>query len=53
MTYVQVPAVDANGASMGPRLFSRGNAEVDSNTDPMKVASMGPRLFSRGNNSEG
>ena len=38
-------------ASMGPRLFSRGNADGPGEQflDELE-ASMGPRLFSRGNN---
>ena len=35
---------------MGPRLFSRGNAENAGGVPAdLQVASMGPRLFSRGN----
>ena len=36
-------------ASMGPRLFSRGNDPDDEGFEAIEVASMGPRLFSRGN----
>jgi len=36
-------------ASMGPRLFSRGNPADDTRCRDKKPASMGPRLFSRGN----
>jgi len=36
-------------ASMGPRLFSRGNTTPYSALVCSPVASMGPRLFSRGN----
>jgi hypothetical protein len=36
-------------ASMGPRLFSRGNSGLDKEWRPDRGASMGPRLFSRGN----
>ncbi|GEM_PF-857468 len=38
-------------ASMGPRLFSRGNNLWDFEGRNMPRASMGPRLFSRGNNN--
>ena len=36
-------------ASMGPRLFSRGNGEDPHTSFGIRTASMGPRLFSRGN----
>ena len=36
-------------ASMGPRLFSRGNPRLTTCRQIREVASMGPRLFSRGN----
>ena len=36
-------------ASMGPRLFSRGNSGGRSHDQHSNDASMGPRLFSRGN----
>ncbi len=36
-------------ASMGPRLFSRGNPARSARTGGGGYASMGPRLFSRGN----
>ncbi len=37
-------------ASMGPRLFSRGNLVANlGQSNPIPNASMGPRLFSRGN----
>ena len=36
-------------ASMGPRLFSRGNGHTLGQWQPRRRASMGPRLFSRGN----
>ena len=36
-------------ASMGPRLFSRGNPLDTPKSPPAIHASMGPRLFSRGN----
>ena len=36
-------------ASMGPRLFSRGNSAASTKTPNAGMASMGPRLFSRGN----
>jgi len=36
-------------ASMGPRLFSRGNPATKLRIPTQKLASMGPRLFSRGN----
>ena len=39
-------------ASMGPRLFSRGNGVPADQTVSLFVASMGPRLFSRGNHSQ-
>ena len=37
-----------DGASMGPRLFSRGMQSNSDRTTPGIRASMGPRLFSRG-----
>ncbi len=40
-------------ASMGPRLFSRGNGRLHHGRVPAGVASMGPRLFSRGNIGRG
>ena len=43
---------DAAGrASMGPRLFSRGNSRYRGRKDAAEYASMGPRLFSRGNST--
>ena len=36
-------------ASMGPRLFSRGNRDSMDGVENPRKASMGPRLFSRGN----
>ena len=36
-------------ASMGPRLFRRGNDDVSIYGGPRAPASMGPRLFRRGN----
>ena len=43
-------ALDARlGASMGPRLFSRGNKRRYLLDREVDLASMGPRLFSRGN----
>ena len=39
----------AEPASMGPRLFSRGNEFPPESLGTKVVASMGPRLFSRGN----
>ena len=36
-------------ASMGPRLFSRGNLAQGLDVHNASIASMGPRLFSRGN----
>ena len=36
-------------ASMGPRLFRRGNSDDDGVPLPIFFASMGPRLFRRGN----
>ena len=38
-------------ASMGPRLFSRGNNDGIGSVQIANLASMGPRLFSRGNGS--
>ena len=35
-------------ASMGPRLISRGDEDLDGAIDDCLVASMGPRLISRG-----
>ncbi len=36
-------------ASMGPRLFSRGNEAIEAAIEDGEAALMGPRLFSRGN----
>ena len=36
-------------ASMGPRLFRRGNTKASSSPRKTWMASMGPRLFRRGN----
>ncbi len=41
--------LDQEPASMGPRLFSRGNSRKKRWPMPPPTASMGPRLFSRGN----
>ena len=41
--------IDASSALMGPRLFSRGNAQTAHSPREPGCASMGPRLFSRGN----
>ena len=51
MTYFVRVMVFSLRASMGPRLFSRGNRGLEGGQrqGPV-VASMGPRLFSRGNN---
>ncbi len=38
-----------SAASMGPRLFRRGNHTYPANIDSFICASMGPRLFRRGN----
>jgi len=40
---------DEHKASMGPRLFGRGNCEKISHGEISAPASMGPRLFGRGN----
>ncbi len=46
----QVQVTDGQGlASMGPRLFRRGNAPHMASAGRSLVASMGPRLFRRGN----
>ena len=42
----------ADHASMGPRLFSRGNHFLPRQADRGFEASMGPRLFSRGNSQQ-
>ena len=39
-------------ASMGPRLFRRGNDNMAEPSDNFVPASMGPRLFRRGNRAE-
>ena len=40
-------------ASMGPRLFRRGNVDRDAERVQDMMASMGPRLFRRGNRGDG
>ena len=45
-SFTAFAALDA--ASMGPRLFSRGEPDVVYTTSVVSSASMGPRLFSRG-----
>ena len=48
--YVLMAGFKALGiASMGPRLFSRGNFDAPASCRIPNSASMGPRLFSRGN----
>ena len=50
---IVTPEVAAEAAaSMGPRLFSRGNPSSENTGQMTKDASMGPRLFSRGNDAE-
>jgi len=44
-----VVACAGHHASMGPRLFRRGNARIERNVNSYRMASMGPRLFRRGN----
>ncbi len=38
-------------ASMGPRVFTRGNVRIRSDRALGRTASMGPRVFTRGNHS--
>ena len=50
---IAIHSIPVEGASMGPRLFRRGNRRREVEGEDHPLASMGPRLFRRGNSRTG